>query len=332
MAPFEIETGSPIRCSSGTWSEWFGEAMAGLADEMPALVAITAAMPDGTGLVPMRERHPSRVLDVGIAEQHAVTLAAGLAVGGVKPVVALYSTFLQRAYDQALHDVCLQSLPVVFAVDRAGVVGDDGETHQGIYDLSYLQSMPGLTILAPASGKEMLPMLRYALTAAEGPVAIRYPRGCADLLPDAETPILPGKSVLLRDGSNGALFAVGALVPAALEAANKLAAEGVSCAVIHVRFVKPFDHQLLAEYARRTHFVMTLEDNVLPGGFGATVAQFLANEDIPCHVLNLGYPDMPILQDTRAGLLTRFELDAPGIVRQVRQFIHKGGAYGQKEA
>ncbi len=332
MAPFEIETGSPIRCSTGTWSEWFGEAMTTLADERTDVVAITAAMPDGTGLVPMRASHPSRVLDVGIAEQHAVTLAAGLAAGGVRPVVALYSTFLQRAYDQALHDVCLQSLPVVFAVDRAGVVGDDGETHQGIYDLSFLQSMPGLTVLAPASGSELLPMLRYALSKPDGPVAIRYPRGCADMLPAADQSLDGETAVVLREGADCALFAVGALAPAALEAANALAAEGISCAVIHVRFVKPFDKVLLGRYARHTRCVVTLEDNVLTGGFGSTVTHWLAGEEIPARVLTLGYPDIPILQDSRVGILAAFGLDAPGIGRQVRAFVRKGGAYGQKEA
>ena len=332
MAPFEIETGSPIRCSTGTWSEWFGEAMTRLADEMPRLVAITAAMPDGTGLVPMRTKYPSRGLDVVIAEQHAVTLAAGLAAGGAKPVVALYSTFLQRAYDQTLHDVCMQGLPVVFAIDRAGVVGDDGETHQGIYDLSYLQSMPGLTVMAPASGKELDLMLRYALLQHQGPVAIRYPRGCADEVPEAEVPVEAGKAVLLRDGGDCTLAAVGALVPAALEAAAQLAHRGIFCAVVHVRFVKPFDKVLLGRLARQTRHLVTLEDNVVAGGFGSSVIQWLAQETLDCRVRVLGFPDEPILQDSRASLLARFGLDAAGITENVSRFVHEGGHHGQKEA
>jgi len=318
MAPFEVETGSPIRCSTGTWSEIFGEAMAKLSDEFPDLVAVTAAMPDGTGLVPMRAKHPSRVLDVGIAEQHAVTLAAGMAAGGVRPVVALYSTFLQRAYDQTLHDVCLQNLPVIFAIDRAGVVGDDGETHQGIYDLSFLSTMPNLKVLAPAYGRELPAMLRYALTNCNGPVAIRYPRGCADECLFEEVPLETGKSMLLRDGSDVAVVAVGTLVPAALEAAALLQEMGISCAVLHARFVKPFDKAAIGGLADRTGRVLTVEDNVRSGGFGASVAQWLADGGNPCRVLNLGFPDEPVTQGTRAQLLALHGLDAEGIARAAR--------------
>ena len=321
MAPFEVETGSPIRCSTGTWSECFGTAMTELAGEHADLVAITAAMPDGTGLVPMRARYPDRVIDVGIAEQHAVTLAAGLAAGGVKPVVALYSTFLQRAYDQVLHDVCLQKLPVVFAVDRAGVVGDDGETHQGIYDLSFLGAMPDIEILAPASGGELPAMLRYALTQKHGPVAIRYPRGCADILPQAEVPVEHGRAVLLRDGTDLTIAAVGALVPHALAAAEQLAGEGHSIAVVHVRFVKPFDQALLGDLARRTGRMLAVEDNVVSGGFGSRLAHWLSEEGTPCIVRSLGYPDEPITQATRNQVLARYGLDAAGIAAAVRTML-----------
>ena len=321
MAPFEVETGSPIRCSTGTWSECFGTAMTELAGEHADLVAITAAMPDGTGLVPMRARYPDRVIDVGIAEQHAVTLAAGLAAGGVKPVVALYSTFLQRAYDQVLHDVCLQKLPVVFAVDRAGVVGDDGETHQGIYDLSFLGAMPDIEILAPASGGELPTMLRYALAQKHGPVAIRYPRGCADILPQAEVPVEHGRAVLLRDGTDLTIAAVGALVPLALAAAEQLAGEGHSIAVVHVRFVKPFDQALLGDLARRTGRMLAVEDNVVSGGFGSRLAHWLSEEGTPCIVRSLGYPDEPITQATRNQVLARYGLDAAGIAAAVRTML-----------
>ena len=321
MAPFEVETGSPIRCSTGTWSECFGSAIADLAAEQPELVAITAAMPDGTGLVPMRARHPDRVIDVGIAEQHAVTLAAGLAAGGVRPVVALYSTFLQRAYDQVLHDVCLQKLPVVFAIDRAGAVGDDGETHQGIYDLSFLGSMPDIEILAPASGGELPIMLRYALAQHRGPVAIRYPRGCADLLPSAEAPVESGRAVLLRDGGDLAIAAVGPLVSEALAAADMLAAEGHAVAVAHVRFVKPFDRELLGGLARRTGRMLTAEDNVVTGGFGSALTQWLAGESVPCDIRSLGYPDEPVTQATRAQVLARYGLDAAGIAAAARSML-----------
>lgn len=321
MAPFEVETGSPIRCSTGTWSECFGAAMTELAETHADLVAVTAAMPDGTGLVPMRSRHPDRVIDVGIAEQHAVTLAAGLAAGGVKPVVALYSTFLQRAYDQVLHDVCLQKLPVVFAVDRAGAVGDDGETHQGIYDLSFLGAMPDIEILAPASGGEVSAMLRYALSKSGGPVAIRYPRGCADMLPQAEVPVEHGRAVALREGTDLTIAAVGALVSHALDAAEVLAGEGHSIAVVHVRFVKPFDQALLGDLARRTGRMLTVEDNVVSGGFGSRLTQWLAEEGTPCVVRCLGYPDEPVTQATRSQVLARYGLDAAGIARTVRGML-----------
>ncbi len=317
MAPFEVETGSPIRCHTGTWSELFGNAMTKLADEMPDMVAITAGMPDGTGLVPMRTKHPARVFDVGIAEQHAVTLAAGLAAGGVRPVVALYSTFLQRAYDQVLHDVCLQNLPVVFAIDRAGVVGDDGETHQGTYDLSFLGTMPNMVILAPASGPELSDMLRYALTACTNPVAIRYPKGCAEFVPSAETPLEAGKAVLLRDGSDAAIVAVGPMVSEALAAADALEREGLSCSVLHARFVKPFDGEAIRLLALKTGRIVTVEDNVCSGGFGAGVAQWLMERNIRCVIRNMGFPDEPIAQGTRSQMLSQYGLDALGIARVV---------------
>jgi 1-deoxy-D-xylulose-5-phosphate synthase len=317
MAPFEVETGSPIRCHTGTWSELFGNAMTKLADEMPDMVAITAGMPDGTGLVPMRTKHPARVFDVGIAEQHAVTLAAGLAAGGVRPVVALYSTFLQRAYDQVLHDVCLQNLPVVFAIDRAGVVGDDGETHQGTYDLSFLGTMPNMVILAPASGPELSDMLRYALTACTNPVAIRYPKGCAEFVPSAETPLEAGKAVLLRDGSDAAIVAVGPMVSEALAAADALEREGLSCSVLHARFVKPFDGEAIRLLALKTGRIVTVEDNVCSGGFGAGVAQWLMERNIRCVIRNMGFPDEPIAQGMRSQMLSQYGLDALGIARVV---------------
>jgi 1-deoxy-D-xylulose-5-phosphate synthase len=331
MAPFEVETGSPIRCHTGTWSELFGNAMTMLADELPDLVAITAGMPDGTGLVPMRTKYPSRVFDVGIAEQHAVTLAAGLAAGGVRPVAALYSTFLQRAYDQVLHDVCLQNLPVVFAVDRAGVVGDDGETHQGTYDLSYLGTMPNLTILAPASGPELPAMLRYAL-AARNPVAIRYPRGCADSVPSAEAPMEAGKAVLLREGSDAAIVAVGVMVAEALAAADALEMEGLSCSVLHARFVKPFDGEAIRRLALKTGRIVTVEDNVRSGGFGAGVAQWLMEQNIPCIVRNVGFPDEPIAQGTRPQMLSQYGLDALGIAREVCGTMPGRGCPGEEKA
>lgn len=332
MAPFEVETGSPIKCHTGTWSELFGSAMTVLADEYPDMVAITAGMPDGTGLMAMRAKVPARVFDVGIAEQHAVTLAAGLAVGGVRPVVALYSTFLQRAYDQILHDVCLQDLPVIFAIDRAGIVGDDGETHQGTYDLSFLGTMPNLTILAPASGPELAMMLRFALTSCTGPVAIRYPKGCADTVPLAENPLEQGKAVLLRDGSDAAIVAVGVMVPEALAAADALEREGLSCAVLHARFVKPFDTVAIRRLAEQTGRMVTVEDNVRNGGFGASVAQWLMERDIPCIIRNMGFPEEPIPQGTRSQMLALYGLDAPGIVREVCGTLPGRGCPGEEKA
>jgi 1-deoxy-D-xylulose-5-phosphate synthase len=256
----------------------------------PRVVGITAAMPEGTGMDLFRDRFPRRYFDVGLAEEHAVTFAAGLACEGYKPVVAIYSTFLQRGYDQIEHDVCLQKLPVVFCLDRAGLVGEDGPTHHGVFDFSYLRMIPGMTIMAPADENELQHMLRTALR-FNGPIAIRYPRGAGvGVAMDPEPKELPiGKGVRLKDGHDVTILAVGNRVHPALEAATLLEDRGVSCGVVNMRFVKPLDVELLKECAASTPRLVTFEDNALAGGFGSAVLESLGS--VRSEVLRLGIPD-----------------------------------------
>jgi len=306
---FDLETGEPVEPPSGdTFTETFGAAMCRVAERDQRMVAVSAAMCDGTGLAEFRERFPDRCFDVGMAEEHAVTLAAGMACEGLRPVVAVYSTFLQRAYDQVLHDVCLQGLPVVLALDRAGLVGEDGPTHHGAFDLSFLRMMPNITVMAPATLAELEAMLDAAL-AASGPCAIRYPKGRAGLR-DAGDPagIARGKAAVLRAGGDAALFAVGSLVSVALDAAVLLAREGIQATVVNARFVKPLDAACLLEVARRVPRVMTLEENAAAGGFGSAVQELFAAEGIATPVRTLGLPDAFIGQGPRPVLLARLGL------------------------
>ena len=247
-----------------------------IAEADPATVAITAAMEDGVGLHSFRVMHPDRFFDVGIAEQHAVTFAAGLAAGGLKPIFAVYSTFLQRAYDQVVEDVGLQKLPVVFAVDRAGLVGADGETHQGIFDLSYFSSVPGITVMAPKNGQELRDMLRFALKLG-GPAAIRYPRGAAfNGLGDFRAPMELGKAERLYEEGGILLLAVGSMVKTALKVREMLAAQGMKCSIVNARFVQPMDTELLREAVGEYSLIVTMEENVHSGGFGEHVAAWYA--------------------------------------------------------
>jgi len=259
----------------------------------PSLVGITAAMPEGTGLKAFGEKFPERYFDVGIAESHAVCMAAGLACEGVKPVVAIYSTFLQRAYDQIIHDVCMQKLPVVFALDRGGVVGEDGETHTGAFDLSYLRCIPHITIMAPADENELRHMLFTALE-HDGPVALRYPRGNGEgVVMDKEFKRLEiGKGELLQDGSDAALLAVGRMVGVARKAADLLKTSGVSAALVNMRFIKPLDIDLLKRLALKAKVVVTLEENAVVGGFGSAVLEALRDLGMS-HILvvSVGLPD-----------------------------------------
>lgn len=323
IGPFDLENGLPRSKKTGpTYTEVFGQTMVRLAAENPKIVALTAAMTGGTGLSRFAEAYPQRFFDVGIAEQHAVGLAAALAAGGLQPVVAIYSTFLQRAYDQIVHDVCLQKLPVLFAVDRAGIVGEDGETHQGILDLSYLRSIPQMTLMAPRHEDELQHLLYTALHHASGPAALRYPRDKGEGVGLSEPRLLPwGKGELLREGGDLLIAAAGPCANAALEAAEKLSGEGVEAAVINARFIKPLDEELLLEWAHRCGRVLTVEENSITGGFGSAVLELLARKNLALPVKLLGIEDRFVEQGPRALMLSLCGLDPEGIFQAALSFI-----------
>jgi len=306
-----------------TYSEVFGQTVLQLARENPKLVAITPAMSEGTSLDIVLAEFPRRVFDVGICEEHAVTFAAGLATQGFIPVVAIYSTFLQRAFDQVIHDVCLQDLPVVFAIDRAGIVGSDGKTHQGTFDISYLTPIPNLIVAAPRDENELQHLL-YTAVRAGHPMAVRYPRG-PGLGVEMETMLheLPiGEGEILRDGDDVAILALGSTVAAALEAARELAAAGVEAAVADARFAKPLDDRLILELARRTRNLVTVEENSLIGGFGSSVLGLIQASDISdVRVKSIGIPDEFVDQGNPSALRSGYGLDAPGIVRQILAMV-----------
>jgi 1-deoxy-D-xylulose-5-phosphate synthase len=324
VGPFEIPTGKVLKGKGGaaSYTGIFGEAVKRLARENDKIVAITAAMPDGTGLTPFAKEFPERFFDVGIAEQHAVTFAAGLAAQGLRPVVALYSSFLQRGFDQLCHDVCLQDLPVVFAIDRAGVVGSDGPTHHGVFDISYLRQLPGLTVMAPKDENELQHMLATGLS-LDGPCAIRYPRGngLGVAIDQILAPLPIGKGELVRKGKHGAIIAIGTMVQSALEAAEELAGEGVDVAVMNARFVKPLDRDMVLSLAE-TGMLFTVEDNALQGGFGTAILELLEEEEqSDVLVTRIGYPDSFIEQGEQAELKAAYGLDVAGIAARVRQVM-----------
>jgi 1-deoxy-D-xylulose-5-phosphate synthase len=310
-----IQPGKP---AAPTYTQVFGDAVCDLAAADPRIVVVTPAMREGSGLVQFAKQFPQRYHDVGIAEQHAVTFAAGLATQGMRPVVAIYSTFLQRAYDQLVHDVCLQGLPVTFAIDRAGLVGPDGATHNGSLDLSYLRCIPNLTVMTPSNGVELRAMLRTAIDLG-APCALRYPRTAAVGLAAADQPLprtLPiGRGELLRHGSGIALLAFGPLADTAHEVADI-----IDASVANMRFVKPLDESLILELAARHDVIVTLEENVIAGGAGSAVAEFLATQGIDLPVLRLGLPDRPIEHGTREQCLKEAELDVPGIFDAVARY------------
>ncbi|HOO73305.1 MAG TPA: 1-deoxy-D-xylulose-5-phosphate synthase [Spirochaetota bacterium] len=301
-----------------SYSSIFADSLIDIMNENERVVAITAAMTDGTGLSPVAETFPRRVFDVGICEQHAVTMAAGLASQGFIPVVAIYSTFLQRAYDQIIHDVCLQGLPVVFAIDRAGIVGDDGKTHQGIFDLSFLRCVPGLTIAAPKDGNELRNLLATAI-ASRRPFVIRYPRGAEKTSSASGAMTLsPGKGEILRTGKDCAILAIGSMVYPALAAAEQLKNAGIDCAVANMRFVKPLDRNLIVDLAGRTGMLITVEENVAAGGFGSAVMELLCDEKINDVVFSqIGLPDEFVEHGNQNFMRSKFGLDPGGIARQV---------------
>lgn len=320
ISSFNIETGKITNKKVvPDYSAVFGDAMVDAAEKDERIVAITAAMPIGTGLSKFLKKYPERIFDVGIAEQHAVTFAAGLARSGLKPVVAVYSSFLQRAYDQIIHDVAMQNLHVVFAIDRAGVVGADGETHQGVYDLSFLSHIPHMTIMAPSCFEELRRMLNYALMEHNGPIAIRYPRGgeCYPV-PITEIPIASGKAELLRSGRDLTFIAAGKMVGIALEAAAKLADKGINIEVINIRSVKPLDTDMIITSALKTGFIVTLEDNTTIGGLGAGVLKCLSEHNIRNVRVKLkGYPDEFIPHGSVNELLEMYGLDTDSIVKDM---------------
>lgn len=290
--PFDVNTGLPLTPKTkSSYTDVFSTVMCKLGDRYEDVVAITAAMPDGTGLKRFRNLYPERFFDVGIAEEHAVTFAAGLAAGGLKPVVAIYSSFLQRAYDQILHDVCIQNLPVIFAIDRAGLVGSDGETHQGIFDLSYLSSIPNMHIMAPKNKWELSDMLKFAV-AFQGPIALRYPRGEAyDGLREYREPIIFGKAEWIYRECNIALVAVGSMVKTALLVRELLMQKGFSCSVINARFVKPIDTEILDEAVKKHYLIVTMEENVASGGFGEKVRGYLDENAPDVKLITIHIPD-----------------------------------------
>ena len=318
--PFDIATGEPKKkAKKPSYTETFSSAMLRLAAEEKGLVGITAAMEDGVGLQRFHTRYPNRFFDVGIAEQHAVTFAAGLAAGGMKPVVAVYSTFLQRAYDQIVTDVCLQKLPVVFAIDRAGIVGADGETHQGIFDLSYMSSIPGMTVMAPKNRRELADMLRFAIGLG-CPVSIRYPRGDAyDGLRSCYAPLELGRAEMICDEGGVLLLAVGSMVKTAEKVREILAEQGIVCSIANARFVRPLDTDLLRRAAGSYSMVVTMEENIRSGGFGEHVASWYKEEGIDIPLLNISIPDGFIQQGTPEELYRLTGIDAESIACKIME-------------
>lgn len=314
VGPFSLETGSPVKSTQKTYSELFGEYLTELASRDPRIIAITAAMKDGTGLTFFYEKFPERLYDVGIAEQHAVTFAAGLAKEGLRPFVAIYSTFLQRAFDQIIHDVCIQRLPVTFCIDRAGIAGEDGPTHQGQFDLSYLRIVPNLVVMAPKDGPELRSMLELSLR-IEGPSAIRYPRGKAIVVEGGSNQFTIGQAEILREGEDIVLLAIGNMVGPALEAAQELKTMDIDATVVNARFVKPLDESLIYSLAQRIKRIITVEDNSLAGGFGSAVLEFLQRAGLhDVTVRCLGIPDLFVEHGSQQELRERYGLSKSGIM------------------
>lgn len=318
--PFDIETGIPTKPrTTANYTDIFSTVMTKLGARDEKVVAITAAMPDGTGLKRFRNMYPERFFDVGIAEEHAVTFAAGLAAGGLRPVVAIYSSFLQRAYDQILHDVCIQNLPVVFAVDRAGLVGSDGETHQGIFDLSFLSSIPGMNIMAPKNKWELSDMMKYAV-AFDGPIAIRYPRGEAYAgLKEFRAPIEHGKAELLCAEGEICLLAVGSMVKTAQEVKEMLNQTGVKCSVINARFVKPIDVKAVEWAAENHKLVVSMEENVASGGYGEKVREVMDRSAGGAKLLQIAIPDEYVEHGNVDLLKHEIGIDAETITERIRK-------------
>ena len=327
LAAYDPETGEPRKKASGppTWTQVFGESLAALGGERKDFVVITAAMPSGTGTNLFQAQWPERFFDIGIAEGHAVTFAGGLATQGVRPVCAIYSTFLQRAYDSIIHDIAVQHLPVVFAMDRAGLVGEDGQTHMGLYDIPYMLAVPGMTVTAPKDGNELIGLLRTALD-HDGPFCTRYPR---DKTPDAPRPVAEVAAVpfgsweVLRAGKDVTILAVGTMVLPAVEAADRLRIEGIDAGVVNCRFLKPYDVLVLEQVVHECKSVVTVEEGAVVNGFGAMLARELQSTHPEVRVHCLGVPDRLIEQAPRAQQLESFGLTGPGIAARIAALHHE---------
>src|SRR5579864_2949000 len=326
LGPYDPETGETKPLGQRTYSEVFADTLVKLADMNKKVVAITAAMPNGTALDRFQPRHPDRYFDVGIAEEHAVIFAAGLATKGFKPFVGIYSTFLQRSLDPIIHDVCLQNLPVVFCMDRGGLSGDDGPTHHGLFDISYLRGIPNLVHMVPKDEDELADMLFTAMQ-WDGPIAVRYPRGLGPGTPVKDVPCaMPmGKAELLQNSENDriAIFALGAMVPMAKEAATKLEGDGVSSAVINARFAKPIDTAMLEFYARGVDVIVTLEDHVLKGGFGSAVLEALSNLGLSTPVVRIGWPDQFIEHGKPEALRAKYGISVEELMDKLLPVLGK---------
>ena len=317
VGSFDIATGESLASKSLTYTSVFSKTICRLGKAHPDVVTICAAMPDGTGLTAFKKHFPGRFFDVGIAEQHAVTFAAGLAAGGMHPFVAVYSSFLQRAYDQIIHDVCIQNLPVVFCVDRAGLVGADGETHQGIFDLSYLSMIPNMTVCAPKNKYELYDMLYFAYQ-YHGPIAIRYPRGSAyEGFKNMRPPIEYGKSERMFEGEKIALVAVGSMVQTAVQVREKLLDKGINATVVNARFVCPLDTECLDRLSRDHQWIVTMEENVLKGGFGEACGDYLLAKHEDVRLIHVGVPDVYVEHGGVDQLKKTLHMDADSIVERI---------------
>ncbi len=323
IGPFDVETGATAATKTESYTDVFSNIMCDLGEKEPNMVAITAAMKDGTGLCKFQEKYPNRFFDVGIAEGHAVTFAAGLAAAGLKPVFAVYSAFLQRGYDQIVHDVCMQNLPVVFAIDRAGLVGNDGETHQGAYDIAYLNHIPNITILAPKNRYEFEDMMTFSMR-HHGPLAIRYPRGAVyEGLKEHRDAIELGKSEIIYKEYDIAILSVGHMMETAEKVWTSLKEKGYSCSLINTRFVKPMDTSVLDELSHTHRLFVTIEDGVISGGYGAGVVHYALTRNLGVQVLVNGIPDEYVEQGSVPELRKRIRLDAESIIKKIEDVWKK---------
>jgi 1-deoxy-D-xylulose-5-phosphate synthase len=321
VSAFDAATGEIKNGKDCTFSDVFGEEIIRIAEKEKNVVGITAAMRDGTGMEAFSRKYPSRFFDVGIAEQHAVTMAAGMAAGGLIPVACIYSSFLQRSYDQIIHDIAMQNLHVILAIDRAGVVGEDGETHQGLYDISFLRHMPNMVIMAPADYKEFTGMLNFAVFYHNGPVAIRYPKGKGPAQLCSSYDMEIGKGILLREGNDVTIVSLGCMVEVSLKVCEMLKKKGISADIINPRFVKPLDTELILASVTKTGKLVTLEDNAVMGGFGSSILELLAEKNMNVETKIIGFPDKYIEHGKRSELFKTYRLDEWSLCEDIEKFL-----------